>query len=381
MKIQSHNEWDTLQVSLLGTVDKMVPGLSFEMDANEKVRKKAAEIAMSAYPNWYLNEVKEDLDGLGTLLKQAGVKVLRPTWEEQSTEFSTPNWQAHGFDLYNVRDLNIVIGNNLITSASSTRFRIHESLSINQILYDNFFDDGFNWINAPTPRLKDGYLEEVIRTQTKLEKTEDLMHSKLSNGLEEKFHKLTEDEIIFDAANIIRINNDILFLVSNTGNRKAAKWLQHVLGEAYKVHVTQAYRSSHLDSTILPLNSKTVLLNGARVNEHNCPTLFEKWNKIYFSDVVPLPAAELAYFKEIRLPAYKQLKDLKVASNLGHISSPWAGLNVLSVDPETVFVHDLQKPLIKELERHKFTVVPVQLRHCYSMLGGLHCATLDLVRT
>ena len=380
MKIQSHNEWDTLQVSLLGTVDKMVPGLSFEVDANEKVRKKAAEIAMSAYPNWYLNEVKEDLDGLGTLLKQAGVKVLRPIWEEQSTEFSTPNWQAHGFDLYNVRDLNIVIGNNLITSASSTRFRIHESLSINQILYDNFFDDGFNWINAPTPRLKDGYLKEVKRTQTKLEKTEDLMHSKLSNGLEEKFHKLTEDEIIFDAANIIRINNDILFLVSNTGNRKAAKWLQRLLGEAYKVHVTQAYRSSHLDSTILPLNSKTVLLNGARVNEHNCPTLFEKWNKIYFSDVVPLPAAELTYFEEIRLPAYKQLNDLKVGSNLGHISSPWAGLNVLSVDPETVFVHDLQKPLIKELERHKFTVVPVQLRHCYSMLGGLHCATLDLVR-
>jgi len=24
--------------------------------------------------------------------------------------------------------------------------------------------------------------------------------------------------------------------------------------------------------------------------------------------------------------------------------------------------------------------VPVQMRHCYTMLGGLHCTTLDVVR-
>jgi len=69
-----------------------------------------------------------------------------------------------------------------------------------------------------------------------------------------------------------------------------------------------------------------------------------------------------------------------VDSNLGHISSPWAGLNVLSLDSSTVLVHDRQINLIKELEKWGFDVIPVRMRHCYTMLGGLHCSTLDVVR-
>lgn len=68
------------------------------------------------------------------------------------------------------------------------------------------------------------------------------------------------------------------------------------------------------------------------------------------------------------------------ASDLNHISSPWAGLNVLSLDPHTVLVHDRQEKLIRELERHQMTVIPVRMRHRYTMLGGLHCSTLDTVR-
>jgi glycine amidinotransferase/scyllo-inosamine-4-phosphate amidinotransferase 1 len=36
--------------------------------------------------------------------------------------------------------------------------------------------------------------------------------------------------------------------------------------------------------------------------------------------------------------------------------------------------------MIRALESRKFTVVPVRMRHCYTMLGGLHCTTLDVVR-
>jgi N-dimethylarginine dimethylaminohydrolase len=36
--------------------------------------------------------------------------------------------------------------------------------------------------------------------------------------------------------------------------------------------------------------------------------------------------------------------------------------------------------MIRALEREGFTVVPVRMRHCYTMLGGLHCSTLDVVR-
>jgi hypothetical protein len=108
--------------------------------------------------------------------------------------------------------------------------------------------------------------------------------------------------------------------------------------------------------------------------------VFKTWEKLYFRDVVPLPAAELDFHNSVRIPLHKELQAKSVVSALDHISSPWVGLNVMSIDPKTVLVHDQQIALIRALEARQFTVVPVRMRHCYTMLGGLHCTTLDLVR-
>jgi hypothetical protein len=48
---------------------------------------------------------------------------------------------------------------------------------------------------------------------------------------------LTEYSPAFDAANIIRANDDVLYLVSNTGNKKGARLLQEILGDEVKVHI------------------------------------------------------------------------------------------------------------------------------------------------
>ena len=62
------------------------------------------------------------------------------------------------------------------------------------------------------------------------------------------------------------------------------------------------------------------------------------------------------------------------------MSSPWVGMNFLSIDQNTVLVDKRQTKLIKLLESYKFDVVPVELRHMYTQGGGIHCATLDTVR-
>jgi glycine amidinotransferase/scyllo-inosamine-4-phosphate amidinotransferase 1 len=379
MKIKSHNEWDTLKAVVVGTVEGIRPGLEFQ-DTQRAYLLEAVELVKKAFPRWYLEEVAEDLEGLCQILREAGITVLRPRWSERTAEFSTPNWGGAGFDIYNVRDLHIVFGNTLVASAPASRFRHYESLALHDLLYEHFFEEGFRWICAPMPRLSGKYLHEIKRPTTALENSEEEMHGQLSGGLKEVFHHLDEREVIFDAANIIRMDGDILFLVSCTGNRRAVQWLSQVLGSDYRVHVTHAYRSSHLDSTILPLRRGTVLLNGARVSESTCPAIFEGWDKIYFTDVAPVPESEVEFHRSIRLPVYQQLACLGLESGLNHISSPWAGLNVLSLSPDTVLVHDRQIALMRELERKRLTVVPVRMRHCYTMLGGLHCTTLDLVR-
>ena len=39
-----------------------------------------------------------------------------------------------------------------------------------------------------------------------------------------------------------------------------------------------------------------------------------------------------------------------------------------------------QKNLINVIEKNKFTVVPVKIRHMYTQGGLIHCSTLDTVR-
>jgi len=379
MKLNSHNEWDPLKAVVVGTVEGFSPGLEVPK-AGPAVLERATAIARKAYPPWYLEEVAEDLEDLCRTFRQAGTTVLRPSWSESRDRFTTPNWSASGFDIYNVRDLHIVFGNTLIVSAPSSRFRLFESHAFHELFYRNFFEEGFRWISAPLPKLRGQYIHEIQRPRSRLEATEDVLHQQLSHGLQETFHYLDDDEVIFDAANIIRLGRDVLFLVSSTGNRKAVAWLTHALGSEYRVHVTHAYRSSHLDSTILPLRPGVVLLNAARVNEETCPEVFKGWDKLYFSDVAPVPEDEVEFHQSVRIPVYKELLEIGAEAPINHMSSPWAGLNVMSIDPNTVLVHDRQTAMIAALEARGFTVVPVRMRHCYTMLGGLHCTTLDVLR-
>lgn len=357
MKVSSHNEWDPLRAVVVGTLDGFAPGLEYA-DSEGSHREAARLIAREAFPQWYLDEVAEDLDGLCATFRTAGVETFRPAWSERTAYFSTPNWAAEGFDIYNVRDLHIVFGNTIVSSAPSSRFRLFEPFALREVFYRHFFEEGFRWIAAPPPRLRGEYLHEIKRSATDLEAKEDSLHESLSHGLTEVYHYLDEDEVIFDAANIMRLGRDILFLVSSTGNRKAVRWLQEALGSEYRVHETHTYRSSHLDSTILPLREGTVLLNGARVSEQTCPDALKTWDKLFFTDMAPLPESEVEFHRSVRLPAYQRLKALGVESALGHISWPWAVLNVLSLDPNTVLVHDRQLPLIRALEAKGFTVIP-----------------------
>ena len=123
-----------------------------------------------------------------------------------------------------------------------------------------------------------------------------------------------------------------------------------------------------------------MLLNSVRVNEKNCPKLFDKWDKIWFNDVAPLTESEIDVQKNVRDKIHAELVTLGFETNLQVMGSPWVGMNVFSLDPETVMVDVRQTNLIKILEKHKITPVPVRLRHPYTHGGGIHCATLDTVR-
>ncbi len=383
LKINSHNEWDKLLEIIVGSAEGTKAVLTWPRPdpIPDDIAKKAFKLAQEAYPQWFADEVQEDLDGLANTIAQFGVKVHRPKVHDISRMYSTPFWQSTGNNIYNVRDLHLVVGNTVIESPSYLRSRYFEAMALYDIWYE-YFEQGFKWISGPRPRIDRPVSEDYYRNEDERKLTqEDIRFMELTGGRIEKLHRLNENEIVFEAANTVRMGRDLIYLVSSSGNYKSAKWLQSVLGDEYRVHTTEdIYRSSHIDSTVLCLKPGLVLLNSTRVNEKNCPRLFDKWDKIYFEDVAPTSEAELDFQKNVRDKIAKELESLGFQTNLNDMSSPWVGMNFLSLDPSTVVVDERQTNLMRLLEKHHFTVVPVRMRHIYTQGGGIHCATLDTVR-
>jgi N-dimethylarginine dimethylaminohydrolase len=162
--------------------------------------------------------------------------------------------------------------------------------------------------------------------------------------------------MVLDAANILRVEkNKWLFLESASGNRAAYNWLCKQLPEV-DIELCNFYAGVHIDSTIVVLKEGLVLLNGSRVNESNCPEMFTDWEKIFVDNVESQDFYEYPY------------------------ASKWIGLNMLSVNSETVILDKRQITLANLLEKKGFTTIPMDLRHSRTLGGGFHCVTLDLVR-
>lgn len=368
MKINSHTEWDPLKEIIVGRGEGQA-SLQFAARTipTPEVLEKAQKLAREAFPQWLIDEINADLEELCAALRKLGVKVHRPTTEHVNRLYVTPYVTAAGDHCYNMRDLHLVVGNNVVESPSQEAHRYFEAMGLYDVWYD-YFKEGFRWISGPKPRLKGDYM--ITYTAEGRDRYDD----------GQRYIKLKEEEILFEAANTVRMGKDHLYLVSRSGNQLGAKWLQLVLGDEYRVHTTdKIYRSSHIDSTVLCLRPGLVMLNSERVNDSNCPEIFNKWQKVYFSNIEPIPERTLKFHNDVRKKVGAQLASMGISSGLDSVASKWIGMNVLSVDTKTVIVDKIQTGLMREFERLGITPVPISFRHSYYM-GGIHCSSLDTVR-
>ena len=175
---------------------------------------------------------------------------------------------------------------------------------------------------------------------------------------ESNFVTVDDPEAVFDAANVLRHNNDLLYLVSDSGNLKGAEWLQAQFPDK-KVHILDnLYSGVHIDSTITVLNESTVVLNANRVSADNLPEIFNDWDIIWVTENHIEPTGFYKY----------------------PYASKWMALNMFSIDRNTVVVDQDQHKIIQKLEQRNFTVIPHKLTHSRTLGGGFHCCTLDLWR-
>jgi hypothetical protein len=343
MSVSSNNDWDPLEEIIVGTADHaMLPTLNksshsfcYAGDSWEDIKHLEGPHAQ-----WLIDEANEDLEMLSNTLKGLGVVVHRPKSIDHSKKFSTPEWETTGWYTYCPRDLLLPLDNVIIETPSPMRSRYFETRAYYDYLYKQV-KDGTQWICAPKPVLEDSsYQLDELNDAT-----------------------LLNNEIVFDAPNVVRLGRDLLCQVSNSGNQLGFEWLKTILEpKGYRFHIAEKYYSyAHFDSTVIPLRPGLVLFNGDRLTPDWYPTIFESWEKIFFpGDKLAVPKANLP----------------------GGIApcSKYIGLNLLSVNESLVIVDQEQTKLMRELSKHGIESIGLPMRQSRSLSGGFHCATLDVKR-
>ena len=316
------NEWGNLKKVIVGSAtDACVPPMDDSLRyVNYADVKDASTVQCGPYPQVVVDEANEDLEGFTTFLKNEGVEVIRP----QTTS------PVHYYD-YCPRDIVFVHGQNAIATPMPLKAR------------------EFNFSN-----IKHAF--------------DNLTVAPRHNGID-KFDKrcvgdpdilaLNESYPAFDAANCIRANEDILYLVSNSGNKKGAQYLQEQLGDTAKVHLLEGvYSYMHIDSTVAFLREGLLLINPSRIKDINVlPAPFCDWDYI----VCPEPT------------------DIGFYGNYNNAST-WINMNLFSVRDNLVALEEHQHALRKELEQAGIECAMLPMRHQRTLGGGFHCVTLDLER-
>ena len=338
--VWSCNEWDQLEEVVVGNpLRARFPTADRSTQMAEFPGRHLEEIPQGPFPQRIIEETEEDLNAFVEVLEDLGITVKRPeTWPHEA-RFSTIHWESEGYYNYCPRDIMLVIGDHIIETPNVMRSRAQESFSYRKMMVD-YLKSGAKWYAAPRPMLLDSLFDVDLDKPTP-----------------------RNDEPAFDAANVLRLGRDLIYLVSGTGNELGGQWLQTILGDDFRVHfLKDVYYGSHIDSTFVALRPGLMLCSPARINDDTLPEILKQWEVIYSPPMENTGGFDADY----------------LAKSIG---SKWIDMNLFSINPNLVVVDEDQTALIKLLEKQGLDVIPHKLRHSKMLGGGYHCITLDIRRT
>lgn len=369
MLLNSYDSWSPLREVVLGSADNYTSHereLSFDIFFHDETPFSGMyyprHAAPGASPNRsfpikrrYLEELREDVEGMAEILTQLSVTVHRPLPLDASTgAISTPAFSAAVVPPLNVRDNSIVFGDEIIETPPLVRARYFETQFLKPV-YAEYFRRGARWTVMPRPMMTDAsfdlsYVADAAQPGALIEQVTDPRPSPYDTGF----------EMMIDGAQCLRLGRDVFVNVSNANHALGCDWLERHLRGRFRVHRLHKLADSHIDSTVLALRPGLLLVRTPAIAER-LPKALRSWDMIF----PPEP-------EDNNFPDYDD-NDLILTSR-------YIDLNVLSVSPDTVMVNAACPELARTLEKRGFTVVPVRHRHRRLFGGGLHCFTLDTVR-
>ncbi|UCH21340.1 MAG: serine/threonine protein kinase [Deltaproteobacteria bacterium] len=353
--VNSWNEWDSLKHVIIGRADYCcIPWPEPALDA--KVPQDSDMKGMHGpRPQATVEKANEQLDNFAQVLEKRGIRVDRPKPLQWCQAIATPDWKVNSmFGCMPPRDVLLTVGKEIIEATMSYRCRWFEYLAYRPLLQSYFAEDpDMKWEAAPKPRLTDAdykldYLSDKITAEERLKWTA------------EKNFVTTEEEPLFDAADVCRMGQDLFVQHGFTTNLKGINWLQRHFPE-HRIHAVNFPGDPypiHIDATFVPLRPGLCINNPKRRLPKDQRKIFE----INGWEIVD--AAQ---------PAHKNPPPLCY-------SSVWLSMNCLVLDTKTVCVEASEVHQLEQMDKLGFEVIPVPFRDAYPFGGGLHCATADVYR-
>lgn len=325
----SLNEWDPLKTVIVGSAtNATIPAIDLSLrTVNYANVVDISEIPQGRYPNQVEQEANEDLEVFCNFLKKENIEVLRPD------DAVVPEYYN-----YCPRDSVLIYDDLILATPQPLRSRRNEHLALDHHFVK--YEQQQNRYIKNRPEFPDSLYNELCI------KNKDVL-------------ALNETLPSFDAANILKCNNDLFYLVSNSANKLGAEYLQELVGNKAKVHLIEGvYSYMHIDSTIALLREGLMLLNPSRITDKSqLPKVLQNWDIVWAPEPV-----DIGHY-----PGYCN-------------ASIWMNMNVFSINPNLIVVEENQKPLQKVLEKYNIDCAMLPMRHERTLGGGFHCVTLDVVR-
>lgn len=348
MLVQSHNEWDPLEEVIVGTVkNAMKPAFEPSLNAYypEASDRRHQPVAYTAEE---IEEAEKQLDNLSSIFLELGITVRRPTPIDFSKSYNTPDFAAMSGNCSACpRDVLLIIGNKIIEAPMAMRSRFFEYLSYRELIKE-YFLDGADWHVAPKPSMGSNLYTQNFSLENEIFDAD-------------KHAALTDYEPCFDAASFMRFGKDIFYQPDVVTNDFGAEWLKRIIGPEYRLHRIKFHDKhppQHLDTTLVPLRAKLVMVNPERPCSNGLMSIF---NNSGWKIIDAPPSVQSVEFHSPEV-------------------SNWISMNVISVNEETVIVEEKEEKTISLLEHYDFKVITCPFDKVYKFGGGFHCCTIDIRR-
>ena len=351
----SWNEWDPLKHVIVGRatgchIPPLEPALDAKIPEDSDMRGKPG-----LRPQDTIDRGNEALDAFADQLRKRGIRVDRPEPIDFSQAVTTPDFSTGSmFGCMPARDILLTVGPEILEATMSYRCRWFEYLCYRPLLQRYWEQDpNFRHEAAPKPRLTDDdyrpdYLADRITEQQRLQWTA------------RKHFVTTENEPLFDAADVLRMGRDLVVQHGFTTNLKGIEWLRRHFPD-HRVHAVNFPGDPfpiHIDATFTPLRPGLILNNPQRRLPDGQREMFARngWEIV-----------------DAARPAHNEPPPLC-------FSSIWLSMNVLVLDHKTVCVEKTEVYQAEQINKLGMEVVEVDLRDAYAFGGGLHCSTADVLR-